>query len=108
MANQFTIYRNTDLGAPILNGLTGSLCNLLSASLVAGYGNQSGSGWLMPYTGSSTGSVPGKAVFQQKSGNQMFLRVDDTGLFNPAQGTQEAFIRGYETMTNVDTGSYKR
>ncbi len=36
---QFTVYKNTDGSAPTLNGTTDSLCALLRACLVDGYGS---------------------------------------------------------------------
>lgn len=56
-------------------------------------------GWTKPYTGTQ------KAAFQQGSGsNSNFLRVDDNG---PGTGTaREARITGYETMSDVDTGTH--
>jgi hypothetical protein len=50
-------------------------------------------GWSKPYTGTN------KAAFRQKSGtNQFYLRVDDSN-------AQNAQLRGYESMSDVDTGT---
>jgi hypothetical protein len=50
-------------------------------------------GWTKSYTGTN------KAAYRQKSGtNQFYFRVDDTN----AQNSQ---MRGYEAMTDVDTGT---
>ncbi len=56
-----------------------------------------GAGWTEPYTGTN------KAAFKNGGGCQMYLRVQDDG---PGAGTaKEARIRGYETMSDVDTGT---
>jgi len=53
-------------------------------------------GWSRPYSGTN------KAVFQAAAGTQFCLRVDDNA---PGAGAaREAFCRGYESMTDVDTG----
>lgn len=56
-------------------------------------------GWAKPFTGTN------KAVFrsQEVTGTRMYLRVDDN---NPITDTnQSAVLRGYETMTDVDSGT---
>jgi hypothetical protein len=42
--SQFTIYTSNDLGAPQLNGLTGSLLTVLDAVLINGYGTKTSGG----------------------------------------------------------------
>jgi hypothetical protein len=49
-------------------------------------------GWTKPYTGTN------KAVFRPSTGNQYFIRVDDTA-------TRHSTINVYETMTTVDDGT---
>lgn len=49
--------------------------------------------WTQPYTGTNKG-----AFKMRTASNQFYLRVDDSN----AQNTQ---VRGYETMTDVDTGT---
>lgn len=94
---QFTIYSSVDASAPTLNGTTGSLVTVLDAILVNGYGSKAAAGWTKAYSGSS------KAAYRQGSGSQFYLRVQDDG---PGGATfQEARITGYETMSDVDTGS---
>lgn len=92
-----TVYRSTDASAPVLTGLAGTLINLLDKCLVTGYGSKAAAGWTKPYTGTNT------AVFRQGGGNSFYLDVDDTG--PGAHTTQEARLRGYETMTAVATGT---
>src|SRR5690606_18510430 len=60
--------------------------------LVTGYGAAAGAGWAREFTGTN------KAVFRAATGNRLRLRVDDTG-------TTEARAVGYESMTDVDTGT---
>jgi hypothetical protein len=100
----FTIYRSTDAGAPVLTGETGKLVALLKACLVDGYGAKAAAGWTEPYTGVS------KGAFKQGAGScGFYLRVKDDGCDEAATPTlatfKEAWITGYETMTDVDTGT---
>lgn len=90
-----TVYRSTDTSAPVLDGTAGSLVNLLDKCLVAGYGSQTAAGWTKPFTATN------KAVFLPSAGH--YLNVDDSGA--GAATTQEANVRGYETMTAVATGT---
>lgn len=86
------VYASNDASAPTLSGTAGSLANVLYTCLVLGYGSKAAAGWAREFTGTN------KAVFRAASGNRLRLRVDDTG-------SQEARIVGYETMTDVDTGT---
>lgn len=52
-------------------------------------------GWTKPLTGTN------KAAFKAGAGNQFYLRVQDDA---PASATT-ARVRGYETMSDVDTGT---
>jgi len=52
--------------------------------------------WTKEFSGTN------KAVYRAPSGNRLFLRLDDA---NPnADSNKSANLRGYETMTDVDTG----
>lgn len=56
-------------------------------------------GWTKPLTGTN------KAAYLQGSGsNSNYLRIDDNG--PGAGGAREARITGYETMSDVDTGTH--
>ncbi|WRQ05418.1 tail assembly protein [Xanthomonas phage AhaSv] len=92
------IYSSSDAGAPVLRGNTpGDLINLLEKCLVTGYGSKAGAGWTKPYTGTNV------AAFQQGAGsNGMFLRIDDT---STATSYRSAKVKGYEAMTDVNTGT---
>ena len=93
----FTIYRSTDGSAPSLTGQTGKLVDLLDACLVNGYGAKSAAGWAKAFSGTS------KAAYRAPSGARMYYRVQDDG---PGAGTfKEARITGYESMSDVDTGT---
>lgn len=93
-------YSSGDAGAPVLRGTTpGDLINLLEKCLVTGYGSKAGAGWTKPF---HSGNV---ATFRQGAGsNGMYLRVDDTSA--PAGNVaRSARVVGYETMSDVNTGS---
>lgn len=97
MANQFEIYRSTDSGAPVLEGVVDSMRQLLKACLVDGYGSKTAAGWTEAFTGTN------KAAFLGGSGTQHYFRVDDNA--TGTGGAKEALIRGFETMSDVDTGT---
>lgn len=86
------VYASTDASAPALSGSAGALAAVLHACLATGYGATAAAGWAREFTGTN------KAVYRAPSGNRLRLRIDDTG-------TQEARIVGYESMTDVDTGT---
>lgn len=95
-----TVYRSTDSSAPSLTGQSGSLITLLDAVLVNGYGVKPAAGWAKAFTGTN------KAVYQPpviaaspSEGIRPFLRVDDS-----YATTNYADIRGFKTMSSVDTG----
>lgn len=94
------IYKSTDSSAPVLTGQASSLIDLLDACLVNGYGSQTAAGWTKPYTGTD------KAAFRNSvsaGGTGMYLRVLDDG--SGTGGAREALVRGYHTMSDVDTGT---
>lgn len=95
-----TVYRSTDTGAPVLTGQEGSAITVLDAILVNGYGAKAGAGWTKAFSGTN------KAAYLQgpkTNRPQRYLRVQDDG---PGDGsTREARMRGYEAMTDVDTGT---
>jgi len=94
----WTIYQSTDGSAPVLTGVSGSLITVLDAVLVNGYGSKPAAGWTHPFAGSST-----KQVYLSGGSASMYYRVDDTG--GLAQGGREAGLRGYGSMSDVDTGT---
>lgn len=86
------LYLSTDTSAPSLTGTVGSMIALLDACLVNGYGSQTAAGWAKAFSGTNL------AAYRAASGNRFYLRIDDTG-------AQEARWVGYETMSDVNTGT---
>lgn len=95
----FHIYRSTDAGAPELWPQAGSLIALLDAVLVDGYGSggsaSAAAGWEIAYSGTDVRVYRGT----DPAGTRYYYRVDDTD----ADGV--ALVRGYESMSDVDTGT---
>ena len=83
------IFDNTTPGVPAYTSAPGSLITLLDYLLVTVLG------WTKPFSGTN------KAVYKQPaSTNGFYLRVVDTG-----STKYSAAVRGFETMTGVDTGA---
>jgi hypothetical protein len=98
MAGQFTIYRSTDASAPTLSGTAGDLTTLLDACLVNGYGAKANAGWTIAYTATNR-----RAYHNGTGSSQLYFRVrDDAG---GTGGAKEAQLRGFETMSDVNTGT---
>jgi len=95
---QFTIYRSTDGSAPTVSGTAGDLTNLLDKCLADGYGSMAAAGWTKAYTATN------RRAYRNGTGStQLYWRVrDDAG---GTGGAKEALIRGYEAMTDVNTGT---
>lgn len=57
-------------------------------------------GWEKPFAGTN------KGVYRslESTATKLYLRVDDTGTLTGTAAARDAFMRGYETMTDVDTG----
>jgi hypothetical protein len=91
-----TVYKSTDDNAPVMNGIAGSLINLLRKCLVDGFGTKAGAGWTLEFLNTAETI----AVFRNDSVNGFgkYFRIDDT------YGTY-AKIAAYETMSDIDTGS---
>ena len=87
------VRRFDDASAPDLDGQSGTLITVLDAVLVNGYGSKSALGWTKAYSGTN------KAAYRVDTtdGTGFYFRIDDS------HGTY-ADVRGYETMTDVDTG----
>lgn len=98
--SQFTIYQSSDAGAPALNGLTGSLLNLLDTILVGpGYGSKPASGWLKPFP--NTGSV---GCYQLPNGScGLCYHLMDNG--PGAGGGTEARLTGWDTISSIFNGA---
>lgn len=93
-----TVYKSTDASAPVLTGQAGSLITLLDAILVNGYVGKTAAGWTKPYSGTNL------AAYRTGAGAMNYLRVDDSAAGTYALG-REAFLRGYEAMTAISTGT---
>lgn len=93
-----TLYRSTDASAPTLSGTSGDLIAVLDACLVNGYGAQSAAGWAKSFSGTN------KAAYRPAAGTQFYCRVVDDGS-DATQGARVATIEGYESMSDVDTGT---
>lgn len=91
----WTIYRSTDSGAPVLNGQTGKILDLLDAILVNGYGSKPAAGWVTEFTASTKRVYrPGPAAR-----SRLYLRCrQDVGWYY-------ASYSGYSVMTDIDTGT---
>lgn len=94
------IYKSTDSGAPVLVGGVSSLINLLDKCLVTGYGSATPAGWTKPYTGTDIAAFRNSVA---AGGSGMYLRVSDAG--SGTGGAREALVRGYATMSDVNTGT---
>lgn len=100
MAQQ--VYRSTDPGAPILRAhdpaLTPKygLSEVLDKVLVSGYGSKAGAGWSIAFTDIS------KRVYRQGGGPNFYLRLLET---QGAGGSNRCRLRGYRTMSDIDTGT---
>lgn len=101
---QFTRYASTDASAPVLNGIAGSLCTVLDAILVNGYGIKAAAGWAIPYTGTN------KRIYRPPTGAlRGYVRVqDDAPRAAPFNNGCEARIKCSEAATTIDaqTGPY--
>lgn len=92
----FRMYSSADPGAPTLSG-TGSIFTVLDAILVDGYGSKAPAGWTKAFTGT------GKAAYRMATGagkSGAYLRIVDQ--LDSGRGAR---WRGYESMTDVDTGT---
>lgn len=85
----FQILRSSDAGAPTLNGTAGSLISVLDALLDIG---GSDAYWAKAFTGTN------KAAYRAANGDRYYFRVDDSN-------AQYADVRGFATMSDVDTGT---
>jgi hypothetical protein len=90
-------YYSTDTSAPVLSGTAGAAVGVLSACLVDGYGSRTAAGWSKT-TGTNKAAYRGPVPpGSPPEGTRFYVRVDDAG-------TTTANARGYESMSDVDTG----
>lgn len=88
-------YFSTDAGAPTLSGTAGTLISVLDACLVNGYGSKSGAGWTKAFSGVNLAAY---RMSTASPATGFYLRVDDSN-------ATASRIIGYETMTDVNTGT---
>lgn len=89
-------YSSTMSGAPTFGASTGSLNALLKACLVTGFGSEAAQG---SWNAVESGSVITLQSTDTRLLHPSYLRVDDSN-------AGYANVIGYETMTDVNTGSY--
>jgi hypothetical protein len=89
-----TLIKSTDGGAPALTGEVGKLVNETNTG-VLDYCLVTALGWTKDYHGTN------KGVFRPPAGNRFYLRISDEG----AGAANYARMVGYETMSDVDTGT---
>lgn len=90
------------MGAPQLNGLSGSLIDVLNGCLYSGYGTKAPLGWLKPIPDDATQDL---ACWQQPSGSGLVLFINDAAPVSSSLGwTREAWATGYESILGL-TGS---
>lgn len=94
------VYRWDDANAPVARGERRSLCDILYACLVTGYGDKPAAGWTRPYVNATFD----KAVFRNNpaTGTGFYLQVDGYG----AATAYQSLCRAFEVMTDVDTGLF--
>jgi hypothetical protein len=94
------VYRWDDANAPVARGERRSLCDILHACLVTGYGAKAGAGWTREYVNATFD----KAAFRNNpaTGTGFYLQVDGAGAANAYQSK----IMGYESMTDESTGLF--
>jgi hypothetical protein len=89
------LYSWDDASAPQMGDTNdGSLLSILRACLVDGYGSRTAAGWTMPYS-----DLANKVAVFKPPTSDVYLRLDDNYSY------QWAKVRGYHTMSDVDTGT---
>src|SRR5262245_31325832 len=93
------VYKSSDGGAPPLqvsvsDGSRG-LIQVLDKCLVTGYGSKAGAGWTIAYTATN------KRAYRQGAAPHFYMRCEENA--NP--DFPNLRIRGYATMSNIDTGT---
>jgi len=97
-----TILRWDDVDAPVLDGLEGSLINLLGKCLVTGYGSESPLGWTQEFINAEETIACYRSSL---TGTGMFYRFQDDETLDVTYGGKACQVTGYESMSDVDTGA---
>lgn len=92
------VYRWDDANAPVARGERRSLCDILHACLVTGYGSKPAAGWTREYVNATFD----KAAFRNSAaeGTGFYLQVDGLGganAFSPV-------VKAFEVMTSESAG----
>lgn len=82
------IYKWSDVDAPSLSRIRGSLINVLDACLVNGYGTKASSGWTKEYAETNM------AIYRMPEGSRCYLYVND----NMVSYYNNAEVNGYATI----------
>lgn len=92
------VYRWDDANAPVAAGVRTSLCAILYACLVTGYGTKPAAGWTREYVNATFD----KAVFRGNpaTGTGLYLKIDGATQINPFDN----LVHGFEAMTSIDDG----
>lgn len=85
------VIRSTDLGAPVLSGVEGSLAAIIryAAPLLD---------WDIIFDAGT------KIVIRAKTGSRLYVRINDTAA-RGGSAPRIAEVRAYESMSNIDTGA---
>lgn len=94
------VYRWDDGNAPVARGERRSLCDILHACLVTGYGSKPAAGWTREYVNATFD----KAAFRNNpvTGTGFYLQVDGAG----AAGANFNLVKAFEVMASVDSGLF--
>jgi len=94
------VYRWDDASAPVARGERRSLCDILHACLVTGYGDKPAAGWTREYVNATFD----KAAFRNNpvTGTGFYLQVDGAGAAN----AYTPRVQGFEEMTSENDGLF--
>lgn len=95
-----TYYDSDMTGAPLLNGVKGSLTALLDAVLINGFGDKAPLGWSKPFQNADNTI----AVYRNHLGTGRYYRVEDDAS-NITDGHGVARIYSFESMTDYWNGT---
>ena len=95
-----TYYDSEMTGAPLLNGVKGSLIALLDAVLINGFGDKAPLGWSKPFQ-NAYNTI---AVYRNHLGTGRYYRVEDDAS-NATDGHGVARIYSFESMTDYWNGT---
>ncbi len=102
VTNQFTIYTSSDpYGPGPVNGVSGSLIDVLTACLVNGYTGKPAAGWTQSIPNSGSNALSNSyACFTQGTGSQFTLFVNDATTYR-----NESWLTGWESIQSLCPGA---